>query len=86
MILPMLSEKQLKANQANAKKSTGPKTTTGKQRSRLNAVRHGLTGQVVVLPSEDMEAFNKFAAAIVDSFKTADAAEAQLAHSYAGLQ
>lgn len=82
----MLSEKQLAANRANAQKSSGPKSQSGKKRSSLNAVRHGLTGQVVVLPSEDMEAFNRFATAIVDSFKTADAAEEQLAHSYAGLQ
>jgi hypothetical protein len=82
----MLSEKQLKANQANAKKSTGPKSAAGKKRSSLNAVRHGLTGQVVVLPTEDMEAFKQFTTAIVDSFKTADAAEKQLAQSYADLQ
>ena len=82
----MLSEKQLKANQANAKKSTGPKSADGKKRSSLNAVRHGLTGQVVVLPTEDMEAFKQFTSAIVDSFKTADAAEKQLAQSYADLQ
>jgi hypothetical protein len=43
-------------NQANAQHSTGPKTKTGKQRSSLNALRHGLTGQIIVLPVEDREA------------------------------
>ena len=38
----MASEKQIAANRANAKRSTGPKTAAGKQRSSRNAYRHGL--------------------------------------------
>ena len=52
-----LSDAQLAANRENAQHSTGPRTPEGKQRSSLNAVRHGLTSQVVVLPHEDMEAY-----------------------------
>src|SRR4051812_19919862 len=37
-----LSEKRLAANRANALRSTGPRTQRGKERARLNAVRHGL--------------------------------------------
>src|SRR4051812_35862707 len=37
-----LSEKRLAANRANALRSTGPRTRRGKERARLNAVRHGL--------------------------------------------
>jgi hypothetical protein len=38
------------------KKSTGPRTDIGKQRSKLNTLRHGWTGQTVVLPTEDQAA------------------------------
>jgi hypothetical protein len=37
-----LSERVLAANRANATKSTGPKTVTGKKNSKLNAKSHGL--------------------------------------------
>ncbi len=37
-------------NIANAQHSTGPKTPEGKKKSSLNALRHGLTGQIVVMP------------------------------------
>jgi hypothetical protein len=39
----MASEKQIAANRANAKKSTGPKTAVGKLKSSQNAYRHGLS-------------------------------------------
>jgi hypothetical protein len=38
--------KQVKANRANAKHSTGPKSTEGKQRSSLNALAHGLNQRI----------------------------------------
>jgi hypothetical protein len=62
-----MSEKQLQANQANAQHSTGPKTEAGKNRSRLNAGRHGLTGQVVILTEEDRIAHIRFTDPIIKS-------------------
>lgn len=40
----MATEKQIAANRANAKRSTGPRTFAGKCRSAQNAYRHGLSG------------------------------------------
>src|SRR5215472_15434123 len=53
----MTSERQKAANQANARRSTGPKTSEGKAAVGLNAVRHGLLTRDVVLPEEDADAF-----------------------------
>ena len=39
----MTSDRQRRANQANAKASTGPKTRAGKERAAQNALRHGLS-------------------------------------------
>jgi hypothetical protein len=47
------SEARRLANRANAQHSTGPKTAEGKERSRGNALKHGLTGEGVALPQED---------------------------------
>src|ERR1017187_3588824 len=81
----MPSDKQLEANRRNAQKSTGPTTEAGKRRSSLNALRHGLTGQVVVLPEEEIEAFTKFAPPIAEGLETVGALEIQLAEMYTGF-
>jgi hypothetical protein len=74
---------QLTANRENAKLSTGPRTPEGKNRTRLNAFRHGLTGHLHFLSPEDRAAFETHCAAILDSIKPADALESALAHSIA---
>ena len=51
------TEKQAAANKLNAQKSTGPTSPEGKAASRANARKHGMTSEVVVLPTEDIDAF-----------------------------
>ncbi|HEY3835861.1 MAG TPA: hypothetical protein VGL72_04795 [Bryobacteraceae bacterium] len=53
----MATPKQIEANRANAKKSTGPLTTEGKVKASLNAVSHGLTSGVHFLKDEDPKEF-----------------------------
>lgn len=43
------TKKQIDANHANAKKSIGPRTAEGKARVRLNAIKHGLRAEQVVV-------------------------------------
>jgi len=50
----MPTDAQIRANRRNAQRSTGPRTTEGKQRSSCNAVKHALTARLVVLPWEDI--------------------------------
>ena len=49
----MASEKQIAANRANSKKSTGPKTYRGRARSAMNATTHGLTSKTIAMLHED---------------------------------
>ena len=76
--------KQIAANQTNAQKSTGPQTEAGKQRSALNACRHGLTGHVTVLPHEDRQAYDAFAKQLLTELDVEGAHEESLATLYIG--
>ena len=65
-------------NRANAAHSTGPRTEAGKQRSSLNATKHGLTAQTVVLPSEDPAQYEAHRAQFFDEYQPATPTETQL--------
>jgi hypothetical protein len=53
----MASDAQYEANRANAQHSTGPRTEEGKNRSRFNSVKHGLTADRLLIPGEDPAEF-----------------------------
>ncbi len=75
----MATALQIEANRSNAQLSTGPRSTSGKNRSALNALRHGITGQVSIMPEEDRVAHDAFCREIIDGFNTQTALELQLA-------
>jgi hypothetical protein len=65
-------------NRANSQHSTGPRTESGKQRSSLNALRHGLTAASAVLPSEDSAAYENLRRQFLNEYQPATATETQL--------
>src|ERR1700691_3856223 len=79
----MASPAQLTANIANAQKSSGPKTEKGKHRTRLNAYRHALTGQICLLTADEHEAFDQHCTGIRESLAPVGALEIALAPSLA---
>ena len=81
----MTSFRQLEANRRNAGKSTGPITLEGKQRSRCNAVRHGLTAETVIGALEDSEDYKAFEAAIVADYDAQSTVERELVLRLASL-
>jgi hypothetical protein len=44
--MKMASERQIAANRRNARKSSGPRSSAGKERASRNAYRHGLSARV----------------------------------------
>src|SRR5207248_7296484 len=60
---------QIAANQANAQRSTGPRTPEGKAISAMNNFRHGFNGAFTVLPWEDQSEFEKLQTGLRDEHK-----------------
>jgi hypothetical protein len=75
-----VSERKLKANRENAKKSSGPKTPRGKAYSRRNALRHGLCAKKLLpefhWPGEDEDDFYKICDSLMRSYPPRDVLEA----------
>jgi hypothetical protein len=58
----MATESQINANRANAQNSTGPSSPEGKLVSSHNALKTGLTGRTIVLPTDDIAEYQKLVA------------------------
>src|SRR5262249_40378800 len=83
--LPMTSYRQIEANRRNALKSPGPRTEAGKEVSRRNALRHGLTAETVISAMEDAEDYKAFEAAIIADYDAQSAVERELVLRLASL-
>ncbi len=79
----MSTAAQINANRENAKLSTGPVTAAGSARSSQNAVRHGLTGQTLVLTPEEAESYSEHVTQYMARFEPADHYQRQLVQDLA---
>lgn len=64
----MATEKQIAANRRNAQKSTGPRTTEGKETVSRNAVTHGLTSALPRVLPQEMELYRELQAMLCEEF------------------
>src|SRR6201996_5330180 len=74
------------AASSQSNQSTGPRTHEGKQRSALNALRHGLTGRTVVMPYEDMDAYHIFCKRLFQTLAPETPLEEQYAQTWCDTQ
>ncbi len=74
------------ANLSNAQLSNGPRTPEGKRIASLNAVKTGLTGRTILLPTDDADAYRQHLAAYQEEHKPATPRESELVQSLADTQ
>ena len=77
----MATPSQVEANRANAHFSTGPSSPEGKLKVSHNALKTGLTGRTILLPSDDVAAYENFTAITYNKFQPATDEEKLLVQS-----
>ena len=73
-----VSQARIDANRKNAQMSKGPVSEEGKARSRANSLKHGLTGEGIVLPTEDVEEIDRRFEALTTEMKPGNELARQL--------
>ena len=81
----MRSKQSLEANRANAKRSTGPTTASGKARAKMNALKHGLSAKAVVIAGENSREFESLRAGLERDFEPTTVIERELVENLAAL-
>jgi hypothetical protein len=81
----MSTESQIRANQRNAKKSTGPRTPEGKAAVSQNAVKHGLLTRQDVITSESQADFDLYRERMLAELAPAGPMESMLAERIVAL-
>ena len=71
------SIKRVNANRENAKKSTGPKTVSGKFRSCRNALKHGLDSRKHLIIGEDLKEFVEMKESYIKIFEPSNIIEVE---------
>ena len=79
----MATINQINANRQNAKKSTGAKTQAGKDRTRFNALTHGLRAESVILPGEEQSKFDEHLERLSNAWSPQDDMEKSLVEQIA---
>src|SRR5580693_1987964 len=79
----MATPNQIRANRANALRSTGPTTEEGKQIASRNSTRHGMLSQTVVLEGESTGRFEDLVASLQAQLKPRSDAETALVETMA---
>src|SRR5262249_3682203 len=79
------SEQRAEANRINAQRSSGPRTELGKSRSKMNALKHGLSAKKIVIGDEDPKEFEALRAALERDWQPETAFESELVDQLAGL-
>ena len=82
----MATESQINANRANAQSSTGPSSPEGKLKSSHNALKTGLTGRTILLPTDDVAAYENFVEILKQKYQPAEAYEQHLVQSIADTE
>jgi hypothetical protein len=80
------SPAQCRANRENAQKSTGPRSTEAREKSSRNALKTGLTGNTVLLPTDDPELYRAHVQHHHDELCPAGQLETQLVQRIADAQ
>ncbi len=81
----MISTAKVAANRRNARKSTGPRTPEGKNIASMNAVKHGLSARMPVVPAEDRDEFHTYTERWIEELKPAGPLEEFLAERIIGI-
>ena len=83
----MATTAQIEANRRNAQRSTEPRSTNGKQVSRLNSYKNCSRSRTIMpgLPHEDPDRIQQCTEQYLDELQPRDAAELDLVHQMARL-
>jgi hypothetical protein len=81
----MSTPNRAEINRNNAQHSTGPITEAGKQRSSMNALKHGLTSKQVIVSTEDRELYESLKKKYLNHYKPQGVTEEDLVQALADL-